>query len=155
MTKTRKIVTGGIAAAVLGFALAASAQQADPAETIKYRQNVMKGNGAHSAAIAAVVQGKVAYSGQIAYHAAALAGAAKAIPDLFPAGSDKGAQTAAKAEVWQKGADFKAAAATLEAAANKVLVAANANNMDGVKAAWGDVGKACGGCHETFRVKQN
>ena len=38
-------------------------------------------------------------------------------------------------------------------ASDKLLQLAKANDEAGVKAQFGNVGKACGGCHETYRAK--
>ena len=54
MLEFRKILTGGVLAAVLLFAPAAQAA-GDPVEAIKYRQMVMSSIGAHIGAIAAVL----------------------------------------------------------------------------------------------------
>ena len=40
---------------------AAANAESDPEDVIKYRQNVMKANGAHAAAAGAIIQGKVGY----------------------------------------------------------------------------------------------
>ena len=71
----------------------------------------------------------------------------------FPAGSgpDSGHETRAKAEIWNKPADFEAAQKRFGDAAPKLLAAANAGDASSVKAQFGEVGKACKNCHETFR----
>jgi cytochrome c556 len=60
-------------------------------------------------------------------------------------------KTAALPEIWSKPEDFKAAQKMFEDAAPKLLAAANAGDAAAVKTAFGDVGKACKNCHESFR----
>jgi cytochrome c556 len=63
-------------------------------------------------------------------------------------------KSAAKPEIYKDVAKFKAAAETLEAETSKLGAAARAKDQAGVKATFGGVAKACGSCHDTFRVKQ-
>lgn len=70
----------------------------------------------------------------------------------FPAGSDKG-ETKALPLIWTDAAGFDKAAGAFNTAANNLLVAANAKNLDGIKAAFGDAAKACGACHDVYRAK--
>jgi cytochrome c556 len=75
---------------------------------------------------------------------------AQKIPSLFPAGSNTG-DTNALPAIWEKNADFVAAAKKLEDASAAVLAKAQAGDEAGVKAAFPAVGQACGGCHTPFR----
>jgi cytochrome c556 len=72
--------------------------------------------------------------------------------DLFPSGSDRG-QTDALPAIWEKSADFEKAVEALELAASK-LGATKSADTEAVKAAFGQVGKACKGCHDSFRMKK-
>jgi len=40
-------------------------------------------------------------------------------------------------------------------AAPKLLSAANAGDVDAVKSTYGDLGKACKNCHDTFRSPED
>jgi len=51
-------------------------------------------------------------------------------------------------------AKFKAAADMLETETAKLGAAARAKNEAGVRASFGGVAKACGSCHDAFRVKR-
>jgi cytochrome c556 len=81
---------------------------------------------------------------------------ANSIPDKFPKGTGPGDQgvtkTRALPEIWSKPADFKAAAEAL----SKALQAASDAAGDKAKfdAAFGDIKKSCGGCHDQFRGKE-
>ncbi len=43
----------------------------------------------------------------------------------------------------------------MQDAVTKLNVAAKTGNQDQIKAAFGDTGQACKGCHDDFRKKQN
>jgi cytochrome c556 len=89
----------------------------------------------------------------------AIKGAAQVVNDAaidqqkwFPAGTGPGAgKTRALAEIWTRPDDFKAAQKLFSDAAPKLLAAANSGDVAAVKAQFGEVGKACKNCHDTFR----
>nr|WP_314467141.1 cytochrome c [uncultured Novosphingobium sp.] len=78
------------------------------------------------------------------------------IVGLFPKGSgkDSGEKTQALPTIWDKPAEFTAAADKLAAAAGKLKIAADAKDAAGAQMAMGEIGGACKGCHETFREKK-
>ena len=92
-----------------------------------------------------------------------LKGAAQTISDAsanqakwFPAGSGPEAgKTRALPEIWAKPDDFLAAQKVFSDAAPKLLAAANASDVAGVKAAFGEVGKSCKNCHDAFRAPED
>lgn len=74
----------------------------------------------------------------------------------FPAGSGPEAgKTQAKAEIWSKPAEFKTAMKNFADAAPKLQSAANSGDVGAIKTAFGDTGKTCKGCHETFRAEEH
>ena len=75
----------------------------------------------------------------------------------FPAGSgpDSGHKTRAKAAIWGKSQDFEAAQKRFADEAPKLLAAANAGDVGAVKMQFGQVGKACKNCHDTFRAPED
>jgi len=60
-------------------------------------------------------------------------------------------KTGALPEIWSKPEDFKAAQKLFAEAAPKLVAAANGTDAGAVKTAFGDVGKSCKNCHESFR----
>lgn len=91
--------------------------------------------------------------------AAGVVAPAKKIVDLeatfvkeFPAGSDKG-DTKALPVVWSDWKGFEASSHNLTTQATKMAELGAAGNMDAVKAQFAEMGKACGGCHNTYRAK--
>lgn len=141
-----------ILSAVTTLAVATAALAADPAATIKYRQSTMSALGGHMSAANAILKGEAGQKAHLAPHLDGIVATAKMARDLFPAGSDKG-QTSALPAAWEKAADFQKATEALEAAVGK-LGATKATDTEGVKAAFGEVGKACKGCHDAFRMKK-
>jgi cytochrome c556 len=91
---------------------------------------------------------------EIGKHAAKLKELELAFDKLFPAGSDKG-ETKALPTVWSDNAGFVKASANASAAYDKLAMAAGSGDMAATAAAFGDVGKACGACHTTYRAKAN
>jgi len=61
--------------------------------------------------------------------------------------------TRAKAEVWQKPAEFKQAQENLQAAVDQLAKAAESGNLDVIRPAVKEVEKSCKACHEQFRGK--
>jgi len=135
---------------VVALAALAAAQSAmKSGDPVADRQRLMKLVGANWADIQAKV--KAANPDAVAVNAETLAVMATHIPSLFPPGSatDK---SNAKPEVWEKWADFQAAAQNLEAMATKLRDASRAKDGAAVEVMVKDFGqKACGTCHTPFR----
>lgn len=74
----------------------------------------------------------------------------------FPAGTGPQAgKTRALPVIWEKPEEFKAAQKMFSDAAPKLLSAANAGDVAAVKSSYGDLGKACKNCHDTFRSPED
>lgn len=138
---------------LLGIAIVAEAQIA-PAQIIKQRQELMKANGAAAATLVKMIRGEQPYTQQAAHQAAVtINNNSKQITNLFPPGSgaEAGVKTGALPAIWQNKADFDAKAKTLQDESAKLVAA---NDEAAVKAEVPNVGKACGGCHQTYRAKE-
>ena len=83
---------------------------------------------------------------------ATIAGLAPKVASWFPAGTgpDVG-KTMAKPEIWQKPQDFAARTRDFHKAALAFDAAAKSGNATAAKAAFGDLGKTCKGCHDPYR----
>lgn len=123
------------------------------ADVIKARQENRKATGPEMRAIKAVIDAKGDLK-EIGPHAAKLKELELAFEKMFPAGSDKG-ETKALPTVWSDAAGFQKASANANAAYDKLAMAAGSGDMAATAAAFGDVGKACGACHTTYRAKAN
>lgn len=75
----------------------------------------------------------------------------KVIPTLFPDATEK--DTRALPAVWSDRAGFEKAAATLAAAAETLVRAADANDPAAFASAFKATAEACGACHRGFRAK--
>ena len=75
----------------------------------------------------------------------------------FPAGSGpkEGVKTRAKAEIWNKPQDFNAAQKLFQEQAGKLNTVAASGDVAAVRAQFGEVGKACKNCHDTFRTPED
>jgi len=81
-----------------------------------------------------------------------LASSAHKVPSLFPEGATT-AKSNAKPEIWQKKADFDAAAKKLETESIRLRDTASTGNADATQAIVKDFGRTtCGNCHTPFRV---
>ncbi|OFW99510.1 MAG: hypothetical protein A3D94_12940 [Alphaproteobacteria bacterium RIFCSPHIGHO2_12_FULL_66_14] len=149
MRKTLALAVIGalVAGAMVGGATMALAQ----GDVIAQRKENRKQTAAAMRAIKGIIDAKGATSGAVE-QAAKLKTLELAFVKLFPAGSDKG-ETKALPTVWSDRAGFDAASKAADAAYDKLAVAAGSGDMAALTAAFGATGKACGACHEKFRVK--
>lgn len=148
------ILTGAM---VLVLGLGAQALAVDePENVIKYRQKVMKANGAHIGAIVAVVKGEVGYVGHVAAHARSIHEMSKLLPELFPEGTSRDSypETRALPELWNDRAKFEAAVKDLQVQSTKLAEVAEGGDIAAIGAQLQNLGKACGSCHKPFRAKK-
>jgi cytochrome c556 len=138
---------------VSAYLLAGTAVAAESEDIIKYRQNVMKSNGAHMAAAAAIINGKVDYKGQLGDHARALQAINKDINSLFPKDSDFG-ETKALDAVWEKNADFQKLAKTAAQKADALAKTVAAGDSKNYAARFKELSDSCKACHKDFRKEE-
>ena len=142
-------IAGALAAgAMVGGATIAMAQ----ADVVKERQENRKQAGAAMRAIKAIVDAKGPTAGAVE-QAAKLKTLEAAFIKMFPPGSDK--DTKALPVVWTDWAGFQAASKASDAAYDKLAAAAGSGDQAALAAAFADVGKTCGACHDKFRAKAN
>ena len=147
-----------IAAAGALVTTAAAFAADEPANVIKYRQALMKANGAHITMIAAVVKGEVSWTDELAGNAHALHEQSKNLLRLFPEGSGKGdtdVKSVALPVIWERWGEFEVAATAFETESAKLVEAVESGDQAAIARQLGVLGKqGCGNCHETFREKQ-
>tara|TARA_B100000315_G_C14381426_1_gene497660 strand:- start:80 stop:538 length:459 start_codon:yes stop_codon:yes gene_type:complete len=146
-----KFILTSLSAAVLCLGLSGAVMADEGA--IKYRQSMMKIIGGHMGAMAAILKGQVDHRDQLAGHAHGLAEAAKFTLKVFPPGSGVG-DTAALAAIWEKPAEFKDARDAMERESAKLAEVAKGGDMNAFGQQFGNLGKACKNCHQTFRKKR-
>jgi cytochrome c556 len=147
----------GVAAVValaLGVAAGAVFAQAKPEQLVKQRQAVMTLQGKYFGPLAGMAQGKAPYNADIVRRNAAYLDNLTRMPwDGFDP-STKDVKSAALPAIYEQPDKFKEAASRLENEAHKLYEVSRGGDEAAVKAQIGAVGKACGGCHESFRQKQ-
>jgi cytochrome c556 len=149
------LAVASVASIVLGVGFAAAQQ-----DVIKERKDLMKANGQQAKLAADMIKGDRPFD-MAAVHKilAAFANAAAKMPDLYPASSQSETGSPAAddfsptAKVWENMADFKARFAKLGEDAK--AADASVKDLDGFKAAMGNIGKNdCGACHQIYRVQK-
>lgn len=135
---------------LLTVSLAATADTT-PEDAKDYRTSVMTTLRGHIGAASMHVRGLVDDNGFLAAHAAGLANGAAELKHLFPAGSDV-EESEALPVIWEQPEEFQKAIENAEKATAAFKEAVTAGNKDAIGAAFRDVGAACRGCHDRFRV---
>jgi cytochrome c556 len=125
-------------------------------DALKQAQTEMKSNGkALGGVLGPMNKGEKPYD-QAAVTAALnqLGDTAKKLPTMFPV-SLKGLKAegdySPSPKIWEDKAGFDASIANFAKAVADAK--ATVKDLDTLKAAFPTIGKSCGGCHETFRVK--
>lgn len=151
----KKVLMGAIALALGAGASLQAAAQVKPETLVKQRQAAMTLQGKYFGPIGAMVQGKMPWDAAVVTRNAGYLEVLTKMPwDGFqPATADVKDHNDAKPEIYKDGEKFRSAAQKLETEAGKLAAAARAGDQNMVKAAFGEVGKACKACHDDFRVK--
>src|SRR5215470_5013807 len=152
-TVRASVVIASLGALLFGYAVGQAQMAPGSGDIVADRQRLMKLNGASARDMNDKL--KAGQIEAIAVNAETIAINAQHIPALFPAGSmtDK---SNAKPEIWEKKADFDAAAKTLQAKAEELRDAARAKDQAKVEALMKDFGRTtCGACHTPFRKPIN
>jgi cytochrome c556 len=147
------IRTALVVGALLLGATAVLAQQ----DLVKQNQDTMKANAKNLGAMVAMVKGEKPYDqATVTAGLAQLEETARKLPTMFP-DSIKGMNPSdskyeVSPKIWQDKADFQA---KIEGFAKVVTDAkGKITDLDALKVNAPAIGKACGNCHETFRVKK-
>ena len=127
--------------------------QAKPEVLVKQRQAAMTLIGKYWGPVNGMAQGKVPFNAEVAARNAGFLDALSQMPWDGFAESTKDTQEKNRAlpAIWAEPAKFKEAQDRMRGAVTKLVAAAR--DEGAFKAAAGEVGKACGGCHENFRAK--
>ena len=139
-----------LATAVAFVAFATTVAFAGPIED---RQAIMKGVAGATKTAVGMAKGETPYDDAKAKQVFQVyVDAAEKMPDLFPAGTEKGNDTTASPKIWDDMSGFKAAFAKFGADSQAAMAASTDQASFGK--ALGGVTKHCGSCHESFRVKK-
>jgi cytochrome c556 len=154
-TFSRKAPTAALAAVLAAaVAIPAYAQFQKPEDAVRYRQSAFNVMGNHFGRIGAMVNGRVPFDANAATINAEIVQSMSRLPFAgFGEGTDKIGNTSALPEVWSQPDKFKAAAQKMQDSMGKLTAAAKSGNADQLKAAFGETGATCKGCHDDFRKK--
>ncbi len=125
--KMRVWASATLATAALMASMPAAAQFAKPEDAVKYRKAAVAAN-----ADLVAVASRLPFAGFVE----------------GTAGTEKGTP---KANVWTDKAKFDEGAKKMQEAVAKLQTAAKSNNLDQVKAAFGDAAGTCKACHDNYR----
>jgi cytochrome c556 len=136
---------------------AAAAVAATPADTIRGRVAGYRALGAAFKTTNDTVRAGDLASPRLRQAAAQISAAARNQYAWYPAGSGPQSRqrTAAKAEIWTRGREFRAAqdAFARQATAFERIVAGG--NAAAIRSGARQLGASCKGCHDTFRVSDD
>lgn len=128
--------------------------QVKPETLVKQRQAAMTLQGKYFGPIGGMVQGKMPWDAAIVTRNAGYLEALAKMPwdGFHPSTADIKSDT--KPEAYKEADKFSKMAQNLETEAGKLAAAARSGDQNAVKAAFGEVGKACKACHDDYRVKK-
>ena len=140
-----------LAVAVIALGATAVVAQQDP---IAARKALMKTNGDQARVGGAITRGEAPFdAGKVQAIFTAYADSADKVSSMFPENSKTGGDTAADPRIWANKADFDAKMKKFGDDAKAAQAASK--DLDSFKAAYGNVMRNCGGCHETYRIKKS
>lgn len=135
----------------LASALPAAAQFQKPEDAVKYRKAAFQVMVAHFGRIGAMANGRAPYDAAAAAANAEVVAYMSKLPYAgFVEGTAGTGKGAAKPNIWTERAKFDAAAKKMQDEAAKLAIAAKANNLDQLKAAFGATAGSCKACHDDF-----
>ena len=139
--------------AALSFATAASAlAQMKPADVIDYRRSAMTMIGWNFAPMKDMVKGKAPFdTTEFAKHAERIALLTPQVLEGFAKGSDKGAETDAKAEIWTHFDDFQSKLDDLIKESKAMSEVAKGGDEAAMKDQFKKLGGACKACHDKYK----
>ena len=142
-----------LAVAVVSAAVAATAfAQRKPDEVIAYRRSAMTMIGWNFGPLSAMVKGKIAFDAkEFDQHAERIALLAPQVLEGFAKGSDKGAKTDAKPEIWTHFDDFKSKLDDLIEQSKTLSEVAKTGDRAKMQDQFKKVGGACKACHDKYK----
>lgn len=158
----KRFIKSGLIAAWAVATIAAAQNAAPPtpeqaAQTaVETRQGLQKLMGFQMAPLGAMLKNQQPFDANVAAKSATnIASLASMQPDVFAADTRKfpALKTKAREGVWAQKADFDAKSNDLVKAATDAATAAKGGDKAATMKALGGIGKACGGCHDSFREK--
>jgi len=148
-----KVALPAIVAVAVAFSAVTVNAATKEEEAIKYRKAVMTTMAWNVGPIGAMVKGDRPFDKDLAIrNAERLEALAKMPLEGFAPGTEQG-DTKVKAEAFLEMDKFRAGMEKLQSETAKLAQAAKSGNLDQIKPQFGEVGKVCKGCHDTYRNK--
>jgi cytochrome c556 len=140
---------------LVGLALAIGVSAAiAQSDSIADRRALMKSVGAATATGTRMSKGEVAFELDKAQDVLkTYAAAADKMHTYFPESAKTGGETTASPKIWENRADFRKRFDDWAADIKKA--AANTKDLDTFKTEFANVTKACGSCHQAYRVSRS
>ncbi|GAB2908566.1 cytochrome c [Paralcaligenes sp. KSB-10] len=149
---TQKLGLIAVAALVTALSTPAVAQFSKSKDAREYRESAMTLMGSHFGRMVPVVKGQIPYDKQKIKENVALLNILVTLPWAgFGPGTEGGD---AKDDIWLDPEGFKQAEDKLHTSMKKLTAAADAGDFDAFRVAFGDVGKSCKSCHDSYRKKK-
>jgi cytochrome c556 len=127
--------------------------QPKPEDVIHYRQSVMTLIGWNFGPMSAMAKGKLAWDAkEFALHADRVAALAPMAPEGFAKGSDKGAETDAKPDIWANPEDFQSKLNDLANESKALSNIAKGGDEAKVKDQFKKLAGACKNCHDKYKA---
>jgi cytochrome c556 len=129
----------------------------DPEPIIEGRQAALRDIGAAFKGISDELKAATPVLATIRYNAKQIDDLARQQHLWFPPGTgpESDVETQAKPEIWQRPAEFKAAQTAFSQEIQKLNRAAEGSDVGAIRTQWRELGKACKGCHDTFREEED
>lgn len=147
----RKLILLLAATAILPGLTTIAVAETSAEDAFKYRQSVMTALRGHIGAVSMIMRGLVEDEGYLAKHAASMAETATEIHRVFQEGSNVG-ESEALPIIWDEPEKFAEAIEKAEAATAAFSEAAASGDADAISGAFRELGGACRGCHDRYRV---
>ena len=136
-----------------GYALNAGAQ-AKPDQLVKQRQSAMSLINWYFAPIGAMMRGDRPFDAAVVSRNAGYLEVLSRMPSEGFQPSTSNEKSNARPEVWSDKGKFDKAMENMQGELGKFAQVAKTGDQGAIKTQFGAVGKACGACHDDFRVKQ-
>ena len=149
----RKLAITVSAAALLSAAVTAAAVK--PETAIHYRQSVYTMIGWNFVPMVEMIKNKTPWdSAEFAKRAYRIASLAPQLLEGFPEGSDKGAETEAKPDIWKNMDDFKSKMNDLVRESKNLADTAKAGDEAKMREQFKKTAGACKSCHDKYRSEE-
>lgn len=133
-------------------AINASEEEDSVVRTIKYRQSAFRVIVWNFAPMGAMVKGEMPYNQEDFAKKAERVSILSAMPlEGFPEGSDQGADTEAKPEIWKEWDKFKTGMEKFQTEAAARAEIAKGGDRDAIKEQFGKTAETCKACHKHFK----